>query len=111
MKFVTNINSLNKPITLSLQRQWHYLMKLCFQNTLKLNKGFILTSVRTILETILKRIKYNRFLLKIITYYTLLQKKIIKKARKIIVITMKMTLMHQKLMKSLLILINLLASR
>jgi len=58
------------------------------------------------LETILKRIKYNRFLLKMITYYTLLQK-IIKKTRKIIVI-INMTLMYQELMKSLLPLVNLL---
>jgi len=57
------------------------------------------------LETILKRIKYNRFFLEMITYYTLLQK-IIKKTRKIIIIMMKITLIHQKLMKSLLLLVN-----
>jgi len=59
------------------------------------------------LETILKRIKYNRFLLKMITYYTLLQK-MIKKTRKIIVIMINMTLMYQELIKSLLPLVNLL---
>jgi len=82
-------------------------MKQCFQNALKPSREFILTSVRTMLKTILKRIKYNRFLLKIITHYTLLQK-IIKKTRKIIMIMMNTTLIHQELIKSLLPLVNLL---
>ena len=81
------------------------MIKQCFQNALKLSRGFILILVRTMLETILKRIKYNRFFLEMITYYTFLQK-IIKKTRKIIIIMMKIILMHQELMKSLLPLVN-----